>query len=100
MSTLHHAEYTIRPLAAVLLVFTTVGIDGCRNGPRKRPGPTQSDRLMQAYPELHGGRFAVVADFEDPSHMELIQFISTSPEAECELSRKGGRPDTGPGRAS
>ncbi len=50
---------------------------------------------MQAYPDLRGGRFAVVADFENPAHMELIQLISVSPQAKCMLNTKQGRPETG-----
>ena len=84
-------------MASIVLATGLAGAGGCRIVQTKAPAPTQSDRLMQAYPELRKGRFAVIADFEDPAHMELIQFIRTSPQAECDLDRKGGRPDTGRG---
>lgn len=58
-------------------------------------GPTQSDRLMQAYPDLLNGRFAVIADFESPGHEELVQCDTRSPKAECGVRRTGGRRETG-----
>jgi hypothetical protein len=51
---------------------------------------------MEAYSELRGGRFLVIADFEEPGHMELFEMISVSPQAKLELSEKRGRPRTGP----
>ncbi len=39
----------------------------------------------------------VVADFEDPRHMELFKLISASGEGKCALSRKTGGAETGPG---
>ncbi|MFQ5590539.1 MAG: hypothetical protein ACE5HE_05200 [Phycisphaerae bacterium] len=52
---------------------------------------------MAAYPELQSGRFAVIADFEDPKHMEIIQLIGVSPGARCVLSPRRGRAETGSG---
>jgi hypothetical protein len=52
---------------------------------------------MAAYPDLRGGRFAVIADFEDPKHMEILQLISVSPKAKCVLSQRHGRAETGGG---
>jgi hypothetical protein len=51
--------------------------------------------LMQVYPELQNGRFVVIADFEDPIHMDLVRLISVSEQAKCVLDRKGGRAETG-----
>ncbi len=42
---------------------------------------TRPDRLMAAYPTLKSGRFAAIADFEDPRQMELVQLVSVSREA-------------------
>ena len=56
---------------------------------------TRPDRLMAAYPSLKSGRFAVIADFEDPRQMELVQLVSVSREAKCVLSGKKGRKETG-----
>ena len=58
---------------------------------------TRSDRLMAAYPSLKSGRFAVIADFEDPRQMELVQLISVSRDAKCVLNWKRGRKETGKG---
>jgi len=52
---------------------------------------------MQVYPELQTGRFVVIADFEDPKHMDLFQLISVSEQARCVWDRKGGRVETGAG---
>ena len=40
---------------------------------------TQSDRLRAYYPDLVEGRFAVIADFESPSHGELFKMLSAEP---------------------
>jgi len=82
------------PVFGVTAALLAVG--GCVTGSSTGPGgPTQSDRLMRAYPDLQNGRFAVIADFENPAHMELVQFVGASPGAKCELKRKVGRKDTG-----
>lgn len=79
-------------LLAALLIAT-----GCRTGGRGGGAGTRVDKLMEAYPELQGGRFAVIADFEDSKHMEIVQFIGVSEKAQCTLDRKRGRRDTGRG---
>ncbi len=69
---------------------------GCSLFNRKPSGSaTQFDRLMKAYPEMRSGRFAVIADFEDPAHMDLVQFISVSSKSSCGLDHRRGRPATG-----
>ncbi len=71
---------------------------GCKGLSTARPAaPTRSDRLMQAFPELQSGRFLVIADFEDPAHLEIFRLIGISPEAQCVLNDKRGREDTGSG---
>lgn len=50
---------------------------------------------MQVYPELQTGRFVVIADFEDPKHMDLFRLIGVSEQAKSVLDRKGGRAETG-----
>ena len=74
-------------------VLSTSGCKLFRN--RSDSAPTQTDRLMHTYPELASGRFAVIADFESPAHMELFQLIGVSNDARCTLSRKHGRKATG-----
>jgi len=50
---------------------------------------------MAAYPELRSGRFAVIADFEDPKHMEIFRLIGVSPKARAVLHNTRGRFETG-----
>ena len=52
---------------------------------------------MAADPSRKSGRFAVIADFEDPRQMELVQLISVSRDAKCVLNGKKGRKETGKG---
>ena len=57
---------------------------------------TQTDRLMATYSDLQAARnFVVIADFENPAHMDLFQLIASSSEARCVLDPRGGRSDTG-----
>ena len=82
-------------IAVLSLAWLAIG-STCRAPHTPQPvPPTRSDRLMQAYPDLRSGRFAVVADFENPAHMELFQLIKVSPQAEFILNTKRGRPETG-----
>lgn len=53
------------------------------------------DRLIQTYPPLQDGRFIVIADFEDPNHMELFQLTSTSGRASLRLDPRSGKRNTG-----
>ncbi len=78
-----------------VLAISLASLTGCQTGGGKAAGVTQADRLMQAYPELKSGRFAVIADFENPAHMELVQLVSVSPSARCVPDAKQGRKDTG-----
>lgn len=81
-------------LVAILTsAWSTGGCKLLRN--RSDSAPTQTDRLMRTYPELASGRFAVIADFENPAHMELFQLIGVSEDARCKLSPKHGRKATG-----
>jgi len=80
----------------IFALGAVVGTVGCAAPRGTTPtGPTQADRLMRVYPELASGRFAVIADFEDPRHMDLIRLISVSNDARCVLDSKGGRRETG-----
>lgn len=84
----------------VLLIAAPAGwlAGGCQSsGPTRPTATTQVERLARAYPELGSGRFAVVADFEDPRHMELFQLISVSPHARRTLDPRLGRVETGQG---
>lgn len=73
-----------------------LAVAGCQTAaPRGPDAPTHTDRLMRAYPELRGGRFAVLADFENPAHMELVEPDSASPKSRTALDPKRGRAETG-----
>ena len=51
---------------------------------------------MQTYEELRGGgAFVVVADFEIPIHMELVQLVATTDDAACAVDMRGGRRQSG-----
>ncbi len=83
----------------LVFVFAVVSI-GCAFGGCNAPTghvelATQSDRLMASYADLKDGRFAVIADFEDATHLQLVQFVAVSDEAVCVLDPVGGREDTG-----
>ena len=79
-----------------ILPALTGTLAGCQL-PQATPGaaPTQADRLMQAYPELRGGRFAVIADFEDPRQLSLFRGFTPNVGAQYTLDRQGGRHVTG-----
>ena len=95
MRTYSASHHFGRPVLLMTLA-TLIAFGGCRLS-RSRPGslPTRSDRLIQSFPELRAGRFAVIADFEDPVHMELVQLSGVSPQAQCVLEERGGQTDTG-----
>lgn len=94
----YSAHRHIDRLFLVLTLAALFAVGGCQLPPSKRgSAPTRSDRLVQVYPELQSGRFAVIADFEDPAHMELFQLISVSPRAKIVLDKKRGRPESGQG---
>ncbi len=87
-----------RTLTLAVLKMLTIGMStvGCSGSLRSDPQfSTQSDRLMAYYPDLQTGRFAVVADFEQPRHMELFQLAGESATAELGLLIEGGVTATG-----
>ncbi len=82
--------------AATLILAFVAALGGCAAAGRQHSGgPTQADRLIPIYPELKSGRFLVLADFEQPEHMDLFRIISVSDAAKCVLDPRGGRPETG-----
>jgi len=87
----------IRQVFCGAVALNCVTLLGACGGAKNRPpgGPTRADTLMQVYPELQTGRFVVIADFEDPSHMDLVRLIGATEQAKCGLDRKGGRAETG-----
>ncbi|MEK7731570.1 MAG: hypothetical protein AAB363_06905, partial [Planctomycetota bacterium] len=89
----------IRRVFCGVVALSCVTLLGACGGAKNLPpsGPTRADILMQVYPELQTGRFVVIADFEDPKHMDLFQLISVSEQAKCVWDRKGGRVETGAG---
>ncbi|UCG16436.1 MAG: hypothetical protein JSV19_00045 [Phycisphaerales bacterium] len=56
----------------------------------------RSDRLKAYYGDLESGRFAVIADFEHPRHLELFRVASPSGKARMESHRTAGITETGP----
>ncbi len=72
---------------------------GCRALPTPVPADAtagaQSDRLRRVYPQLHEGRFAVIADFESPAHAQIVQVINASGRAELAADPSVGRGETG-----
>ena len=87
----------IRRVFCGIAALSCVALPGACRSAKSRPpsGPTRADTLMQVYPELQTGRFVVIADFEDPNHMDLVRLIGVSEQAKCVLDRKGGRAETG-----
>lgn len=82
--------FTVFPCLLVFIVMT-----GCQSGPSRTPPASNMDRLIQTYPQLREGRFIVIADFEDPKHMELFQLISTSGRASLTHDPRKGKRNTG-----
>lgn len=72
-----------------------ISMGGCSDS--RFAGDTQdrTARLMDAYPELRTGRFAVIADFENPAHGELFHLIGVSDNPSWARRERGGRIDTG-----
>lgn len=69
---------------------------GCQKaGKPSADAPTRIDRLMRHYPELAGGRFVVLADFEEAQQLEIFDYLRTSPAADMQWDPNGGRPETG-----
>lgn len=72
-------------------------LGACRLPGPSVPASTRTDRFLLAYPELRSGPFAVIADFEDAKHMELIHSSPAAPKASYVWDVRGGRPETGRG---
>lgn len=85
--------------AAIAIVIGTLHpLMGCQTPlwNRQSATGTQTDRLVAAYSDLQAARnFVVIADFENPAHMDLFQLIASTSEARCELDPRGGRVATG-----
>lgn len=88
-------SHTVIARATLLILGGMLTLTGCRTTKRATEG-TRIDRLMNAYPPMATGRFVVIADFEDPAHMELVTFSTNSPDATFARRETGGRPETGP----
>ncbi len=78
------------------LVLILTWLSGCQT-PRQSASndTTQTDRLIRTYPELRSGRFAIISDYENASHMELVHLSGASEQARCVLDTRRGRNDTG-----
>lgn len=84
-------------MRTAFVLFLGAFVGGCQTPAGNLAGPTQVDRLMAAYPELQRGRLLILADFEDPRHMDIIELMDLSGHAQCVLDRTHGRPATGAG---
>ncbi len=94
----HMLFHGIYRVSIALVTTTLIPCAGCRTwGSRRDAPPTHLDQLMYTYPELGAGRFVVIADFEDPKHMELFRTVDASGRAGSKLDRKKGRAETGGG---
>jgi len=61
----------------------------CRTG-QENTAPSMLyhiDRLVATYPELRAGRFALLADFESPTHFELFHAVDDSGSSLIESTR-------------
>ncbi|GMU38535.1 MAG: hypothetical protein KJ057_14935 [Phycisphaerae bacterium] len=83
-------------------VFVIAAVTGllpasCRQLSRDRtPGvDPQADRLRRHYPQLHEGRFSVIADFESPEHAAIVTAINASGEAFAREADHAGQATTG-----
>ncbi|MBI1827473.1 MAG: hypothetical protein HY287_05365 [Planctomycetes bacterium] len=82
--------------AATLFAIGSTG--GCVS-PANSPASstTRIDQLKRFYRDLEGGRFVVLADFEDPKQMEIFQLANPNLNSKLSLDMKHGRTETGPG---
>lgn len=87
------------PCFFVLGWFVSFGlVPGCvTTSPPTEPKPSRTDRFAKIYPELSGGRFLIVADFEDEKHVDLFRVETASGAADCALDAGSGRAETGRG---
>lgn len=69
-------------------------IGACRSDGGRAPA-TPVDRLVHTYDELRGGRFVIIADFEDPAQMELFDVVNASGKTAVSRDARHGRPETG-----
>jgi len=84
------------PLPGAVLAFLGLATVSCRTPPPPTvSAPTQLDRLIRHYPDLVTGRFAIIADFEDPKQFEIVQLIGTTDAARRAPELKRGRRETG-----
>lgn len=86
---------TRRAISACLrgyLIFPVIMmVPACRTANIAKPAaPTRVDYLILKYDELRTGRFAILADFEDPAHRQLAQVIGVSPHASCMIQESVG----------
>lgn len=81
----------LAPAAALFL------ISGSCVAPKKpvATAPTQTDRLLAAYPEIQNGRLLILADFENEKQMSIFRLDSASNPGRMARDPKKGRSETG-----
>lgn len=60
-------------------------------------GVAHADRLKQVYPELQSGRFLVIADFEEPTQLGIVELVNASGRGDLFPHTARGRAETGGG---
>lgn len=89
-------SYTFKTIAFLSTsFFFGMFVAGCVTGKKNNvTAPTQTDRILQAYPEIQSGRVLILADFEDEKQMELFQLEGATDSALVRDLKKG-KPETG-----
>ncbi len=89
MSLHRNNENKARGLVLWAILPGLIALTGCRSPMSVLSSPnTQTDRLMEAYQDLQGGRFVVIADFEQKNHMELVGLSGDSGQNAAALDRR------------
>ena len=82
--------------ATDVILLVCLAASGCQTGKKAEViAPTQTDRMMQAYPEIQNGRVLILADFEDEGQMALFQVESANKTGQILRDSKKGRSETG-----
>ncbi len=79
----------------LLLVLTALAVQAGCIRPARDPVAIQTNRLIARYPALAGGRYAVIADFEDVRHATLFDVENLSGRASWAIDAGGGIRQTG-----
>jgi hypothetical protein len=86
-----------RRAAGAALLILCAAASGCQQLGWTKPSPLGpvADRLRAAYPDLQGGKFIIIADFEQPEQQYLFRTEPGPPPPR--VSTRRSRPETGAG---